>query len=145
MRVSKYFVAVIIIVTLSISGLFAGEKNDAYWNQFSANLVKGLKSENIGVKRSAMQMVIRFKSYVKVDEARYEVMDVFKTSNDRQERQLALVTLHAIGHPLDMGRLERQLKFEEDRVVKRQIAAILLEEDRLPESYFVVGNQIAGF
>lgn len=145
MRVSKYFVAAIIIVALSVSGLFAGEKTEAYWNKFSKNLIQGLKSENIGVKYSSMQMVIRFKDYVDVDEARYEVMEVFKKSKNRQERQLALVTLHAIGHTLDMGRLERQLKFEEDKVVQKQIAAILVEEERLPESYLVVNNQMAGF
>ena len=43
-----------------------------------------------------------------------------------------------------MGRLELQLKFEEDEVVEKQIAAILVVENRLPESYLVTDNQIAG-
>ncbi len=144
MRVSKYFVTVIIIVTLSITGLFAGEKSEAYWNKFSKNLVHALKSENTGVKQSAMQMVIRFKDHVDVDEARFAVMDVFKKSNNRQERQLALMTLYAIGHTLDMGYLERYVSFEEDAVVKRQIAAILVTKGRLPQSYLTADNQVAG-
>jgi len=121
-----------------------GEKPNCDWCKFSDGLVKAVQSENRGVRLCAMRLIIRHANNLDVDKARYAVMDIFRNSEDRNVRRLALVTLNAIHHPLDMGFLERQLSFEEDPVIKKHLVAILYEDDRLPPGYIVQAERYAG-
>lgn len=137
------FVAVAILI-FSLSTVFAQESANVDWKAYSKSLVKAVKSSNEGVKFSAMQQIIRYADKVSVSPARYEVMDIFLTSNNRQVRRLALVTLYKINNSLDMGLLERQIKFEKDPVIKRQIAAILFETGRLQNANWSSDTRYAG-
>jgi len=132
-----------IMLLASFSLGFAGESTEFDWNKFSDNLVKSLKSDNEGVRLSAMQLIIRYGDKVDVTDARYEVMDIFMKHENQKVRQLALATLYTINNGLDMGLLERQLAFEEDEVIKKHLAAVLYEADRLPAQYQLTARKVA--
>jgi len=131
---------------LSLSAVLADEPAEVNWDKFSDGLVMALQSDNIGVKLSAMQMVIKYGDKVDVVKARYDVMDTFLYSKNRKERQLALIALYKINNVLDMGLLERQYQFEEDPVIKNQIAAVLIAADRIdaPKNYAAKVKTFAG-
>jgi hypothetical protein len=120
------------LVFLSMSFVSAGETKDINWDKFSKSLVKSLKSDNEGVRLSAMQLVIKYGDKVNVADARYEVMDTFMNSKNQKVRQLALVTLYKINNVFDMGLLELQMPFEEDTVILNQIAAVLIANNKIP-------------
>lgn len=127
----KVLVLVVTVLFFSLNLAYAKPRGEVDWAKFSKSLVKSLQSENEGVRLSAMQLVIKYGDKVNVTAARYEVMDTFLKHENQKVRQLALVTLYKINNVFDMGLLERQLKFEEDPVIQNQIAAILLDANRL--------------
>ena len=133
MRQSIFKITTLALATvfLSLTFVFADEPVNVKWDQFSKGLVQALQSDNIGLKLSAMQMVIKYGDKVNVEAARYDVMDTFLYSKDRRVRRLALVTLSKINNTFDMGLLERQIGFEEDPVIKNQIVAVLIAADRI--------------
>ena len=141
----KFTVLALATVFLSLSTILADEPANVNWDQFSKGLNMALKSDNLGVKLSAMQLVIKYGNKVDVKDARYDVMDTFLYSKDRRVRQLALVTLSKINNTFDMGLLERQIKFEDDPIIKNQIAAVLIAADRLsvPTRYAVTEKAVA--
>jgi len=130
-------------LVLTFDALWAQEAEKIDWNAYSKNLVMAVKSNNDGLKYSAMQQIIRYAENLNVSQARYEIMDVFLKSENIKVRQLALVALSKINHPLDLGLLERQINFEENEVVKKQIAAVLVESGRMPEFYQQNSTQFA--
>lgn len=141
----KFTILALVTVFLSLSTILADEPSNVNWDQFSKGLTMALKSDNLGVKLSAMQLVIKYGDKVNVKNARYDVMDIFLDSKNRRVRQLALVTLSKINNTFDMGLLERQIKFEDDPVIKNQIAAVLIAADRLsaPAKYTVTERSVA--
>ena len=94
----KFTVLALATVFLSLSTILADEPANVNWDQFSKGLNMALKSDNLGVKLSAMQLVIKYGNKVDVKDARYDVMDTFLYSKDRRVRQLALVTLSKINN-----------------------------------------------
>ncbi len=142
----KFTLLALATVFLSLSSILADEPADVNWDQFSKGLTMALKSDNLGVKLSAMQLVIKYGDKVDVRNARYDVMDTFLDSKDRRIRRLALVTLSKINNTFDLGLLERQIKFEDDSVIKNQIVAVLIAADRIsaPVKYTVTEKSVAG-
>ncbi len=142
----KFTLLALATVFLSLSSILADEPADVNWDQFSKGLTMALKSDNLGVKLSAMQLVIKYGDKVDVRNARYDVMDTFLDSKDRRIRRLALVTLSKINNTFDLGLLERQIKFEDDPVIKNQIVAVLIAADRIsaPVKYTVTEKSVAG-
>jgi superfamily II DNA helicase RecQ len=118
------------LLFLSFNTLMAEEPDQVDWDKFSKNLVKSLKSSNQGVQLSAMQLVIRYGDKVDVGSARHDVMRVFRSHKNQKVRQLALVTLYTINNKWSMGYLEMHYRFEEDPVIKKHLAAILVESNR---------------
>lgn len=134
----------VLALMLSFSLVSAGDNVQVDWKAFSKSLTRALKSDNPGIQTSAMRMVIRHGDKVDVTTARYEVMDVFLKNSDQKVRQLALVTLYTINHPLDIGFLERRINFEEDPVIKKHLAAVVAESRGLvPVEEVIPMNQYA--
>lgn len=143
-RFFQLWAALLIITILSsFSFALADEEPQCDWCKFSECLVKSVNSDNEGVRLCAMRLIIRHADRLDVNDARYAVMDVFMNHKDPKVRQLAMVTLYKINHPLDMGLLELQLKFEEDPMIKKHLAAILFETDRLPAGYQLADEKVA--
>ena len=106
---------------------FAGENAKPDWNKFGKQLVIALNSQNTGLQISAMQRIIRYADSLDVYAARYAVMDIFLESENTKVRQLALATLHKINSRFDLGYLQLHYPYEENDVIKKQIAAVLLD------------------
>lgn len=131
-RFSIYPLFIILMLGMfSLSSVQAQTPANVNWEAYSKSLVKALKSDNEGVKLSAMQQVIRYSDHVNVIAARFDVMDMFLEHDNQKVRLLALATLHKINNKLDMGLLERQFRFEEDALIQRQIAAVLIDLERM--------------
>lgn len=131
------------LLLLALAGLLvasvsvrAQEHRKVDWDKYGDRLVEALKSTHEGLQLSAMQQTIRYGDSVDVVLARYVIMDKFMNNPNRKVRLLALRTLAQVDNPLDMGLLELQLKWEEDPLVKRQIAQVLLENGRMKKTEF---------
>jgi hypothetical protein len=114
----------LIIAGVIVIGLHTVNASEVDWDAFSKNLVKALKSSNSGMQQSAMQFVIKYGNRVDVNDAVFDVMRVFRYDKDRGVRRLALTTLTNMNNKWAMGFLERQIQFESDPVIKKQLMAI---------------------
>lgn len=118
------FSVILAVLAMFTFNAFATEESEAKWDDFSKNLVKALTSENNGIQKSAMQMVIKHGDKVDVNDAAYDVLYVFRTDENQKVRQLALSTLAKINNDQVNYLLERQIKFEADPVIRKQLEAI---------------------
>ena len=100
-------------------------EDNVNWKVFSKNLVKGLQSENTGIQMSSMQLVIEHGDKVDVKDALLEIWHIFRTHNNPKVRQLALTTLTKMKSNLAMEYVKRQVEFENDPAVKKQIQHIV--------------------
>ncbi len=118
-------VALLVTFSLAISQTTPDSPDQVNWTRFSDNLTQALKSDNIGVKYSAMQLVIRHSDYVNVSDAVYDVMREFRNNENRKVRMLSLITLYKMNNSWALDFLERTQKFEKDDAVKDKIVLIL--------------------
>ncbi len=119
---SKFII--IIIFGIVVTGLQGISASDVEWAKFSKNIVKALKSDNPGLQKSAMQMVIKYGDKLDVEDAVFDVMRIFRNEKDRGERRLALATMVSMNNDWAMGFLKRQSEFENDPVIKNQLISI---------------------
>ncbi len=119
---------VILVLFIFVAG-WAGAAEKTDWDVFSKNLVKSLKSDNQGVKLSAMQQVIAYAESVNVDDAIFDIVEVYRSHPALKVRQLALTTLYKTNNAWAMDFLKRNLEFEKSPVLKAQIYHILNEND----------------
>ncbi len=128
MRSLKLFSLVVVLaVFFLLSGFQSVNADNVDWNKFSKNLEKALKSDNPGLRLSAMGMVIKYGEQLDVSNAVFDVVRIFRNSDNQKERQLALVTLYKMKHPWAMDFLKRHIAFEENEALKRQIQVIVYE------------------
>lgn len=118
------FSVILAVLAMFTFNAFATEESEAKWDDFSKNLVKALTSENNGIQKSAMQMVIKHGDKVDVNDAAYDVLYVFRTDENQKVRQLALSTLAKINNDQVNYLLKRQIKFEANPVIRKQLEAI---------------------
>ncbi|TVL99762.1 MAG: hypothetical protein CV087_16625 [Candidatus Brocadia sp. WS118] len=124
MKKSTSKLIALIISGVIVLGLHAGNASEVDWDAFSKNLVKALQSSNSGLQRSAMQLVIKYGNQVNVNDAVFDVMRVFRYDKDQGVRRLALTTLTNMNNKWAMGFLKRQIQFEGDPVIKKQLIAV---------------------
>lgn len=124
MKKTTFFLSLLFIVfAFTATQLSATEKTQPDWQAFSENLVNGLQSENEGIRQSAMQLVIEHGDKVDVNNAAFDVLHVFRNNDDQKVRQLALTTLTKMGNERVNYFLKRQVKFEADPVIRKQLEA----------------------
>lgn len=104
-------------VTASDSDRFA--KTD--WDAFSKNLMMALGTDNDGLKQSAMQHIITYRDYLDVDDAVFDMIRIYRYHENEKMRQLAVVAIHCTGNGWAIDFLKRNLKFEDNPTIKRQI------------------------
>ncbi len=121
----KNQVLVFTMLALFLASAFATASETVDWNDYSKKLVTSLKSDNEGVKLSAMQQVITYSDKVNVDAAIHEIVKVYRTHEDVKVRQLALTTIHKTQNSWAMDFLKRNLAHESSPVLKAQIYHIL--------------------
>lgn len=125
MKTQKMIATFLLSTLVLFAAAFAGETAQTDWNAFSKNLVKSLKSDNEGIRLSAMQQVITYADKVNVDDAVFDIVQVYRSHQDVKVRQLALTTLHKTNNAWAMDFLKRNLEFEKSPVLKTQIYHIL--------------------
>ena len=76
----------------------------------------GLKSENTGIKYSAMHNLIKYNEYLNISNrtSAIYVMREFMTNDSEPYRRLALIALYNMNNDWAMDSLKRQYKFEEN-------------------------------
>lgn len=97
------------------------------WQLYSKNLVKAIKSDNLGLKVSAMQQIIKYKKYVKVDEIVLDLVRLYRRYNDDRVRQLALVTLYSLQNDWAWSIIKRDYEYEGNPQIKRMLSVMLNE------------------
>ncbi len=117
----------LIIVGFFLFRLQAVRAGEVDWEAFSKNVVKALKSDNTGLQQSAMQMVIKYSSQLNVKDAVFDVMRIYRNDKNQQVRRLALVTLTNMDSEWAKGFLKREIQFEGDSEIKKQLIAINTE------------------
>jgi hypothetical protein len=124
----RKFLLSVLTVSLLSSFAFAGtDKSQVDWALFGDNLETSLKSENIGVKLSAMQLIIEYSADLDVAQAEavYVVMHEFRNNTDQSIRKLSLITLYKMNNDWAIHFLKRHHKFEENKEIKNTIQSIV--------------------
>jgi hypothetical protein len=124
-KVTIYFIAfAFLLMIINITSANATERK-INWDILSENLVNALQSDNPGLQQSAMRLIIQYANHVHVDAAVFNLMRLYRQSEDCKVRQLALVTLHKIGNAYAMDFVKRNIKFETDvKMIKLSNAII---------------------
>ncbi len=125
----RFFVTSLLLLSFFVFG-FAGDKDNTDWPEFSKQLLEAVKSPNTGIHASAMQQMIQYYDSLKIDAARYDIMDLFLKSDHQGVRQLALVALQKINNSFDMGYLQLHYLYETDSSIKNQLASVLQASGR---------------
>jgi len=122
----KYFTSMLLILLASTSFLCAGTKyGDVDWDKFSASIEVALKSENTGLKQSAIHMLYKYTEYLNVENAVNEVMEEYVYSKDPQTRKLAVVTLYKMQDDWALALLKSNNRFEKDASIKESVDSIV--------------------
>ena len=100
------------------------------WHNFSKNLEGAVKSENMGLQVSAMQMVIKYSDKVTINNSVTNLVRVYRSDPNERFRQLALVTIHAIQNDWALGIVERDLGFERSPKIKKLMTAVIDNDSR---------------
>ncbi len=120
----KKFLLFLLANLFCLTFLFAGNGEDR-WQTFSDNLTNSLKSENPGVKYSAMQLIIEYSDDINVEDGVYDVMREFRNNEDQNVRKLALITLYKMKNDWAIDYLKMHHKFEENEEIKNTISSIV--------------------
>jgi len=132
-----------LLFIFSLTSLSAQEDVKKDWDTYSKELVKSLKSPVEGVQLSAMQRIIQYSDSLKVGKGSKIVWDIFKNNKNQKIRQLALVALSKMDNSLYTGKLSLHYRFEENPVIKNQLAFLLLEKGKISIKDFWYNNQVA--
>ena len=116
----------VVMLMLFSATVFAGEKyQDTDWTAFSINLKNALNAENEGLKRSALQQIIRYHDCLDVKEAAIAILHIYRSHPDFQTRRLALTALPKTNSNYAIGYLRLAVEYEDSPILKKQILFIL--------------------
>ncbi|KPJ96630.1 MAG: hypothetical protein AMJ53_00090 [Gammaproteobacteria bacterium SG8_11] len=126
----KWFVFFLVIFN---AGFFALSEHTARaqdgktdWNAFSKNLVKAFSSDNEGLQRSSLQLIIEHADSLKIP--RNTVLDIVSVYRYHEKpccRRLAMIALSKIQNGWAMDFLKRNIKYETDVEMKKQLEHIV--------------------
>lgn len=116
---------VIVSLVFAMAMVFSNASASDEWNTFSDNLVQALRSDNDGLKASAMQMIIKHEGKVWVHEAAYDVYVIFKEHENAKMRQLALVALYKMQNDWFLDSIQNDFNEETDPAIRHQLLAIM--------------------
>jgi hypothetical protein len=115
------------MVGIILFGFQSVQADEVDWETFSKNLVKALQSDNDGLMLSAALMIVQYGEQLDVKDAVFDVMRIFRNDPNPKVRQLALVTLTHMKSDWAMEFLKREIQFEKDPVIKKQLIAVTSE------------------
>ena len=90
------------------------DADEAAWIQFGENLVVALKSDNDGLKISALQHIAAYGERLDVSDARFEMVRLFRDNKDKRVRMMALAAISKAHDAWIADFLYRSARFESD-------------------------------
>ena len=125
------FNSLLIVAVMSQTSVLMAQEREVNWQAFSVNLVKALKSDNPGLQQSAMQRIIRYADKLNVDDAVYDIANIFRFDDNPRVRRLAMVTLATIDTDKSIEYLSKYLKYEESNSIRKQACCVMAMHDSL--------------
>ena len=125
-RVSYSMLVAVLLLAFAAQSGAAKEEADK-WEVFSKNLCCCLKSDNEGVRNSALQHIVTYGANLQVNDAVFDVVRVFRSHKDERVRQLALAALHKMQNGWSMDFLKRSIDYEKSPTIKKQLRLIVNE------------------
>lgn len=131
MKSATLSLGLILLLLMSAVTLSAAEHYDRTdWDTFGKNLTNALGSDHDGIKRSALQQIIRFHDQVDVKDATINILQIYRNHSNFQTRRLALTALSKTNSSLALGYLKLAVEYEKSPVLKKQIMFILKNAER---------------
>lgn len=121
----KYLWTLLVLITFTVSLFAQSDYNQVDWERFSSNIEIALASKNIGLKQSAMQMIVRYNNHLHLGKAADEVAKEFKSNKNQEVRKLALITLYKIKNDRAVEILKKQSSVERNVKIKETIDSIV--------------------
>jgi hypothetical protein len=139
------FSILLILAVVGQSSQLMAQERKVNWKAFSVNLVKALKSDNPGMQQSAMQRIIRYADKLDVNDAVYDIANIFRFDKNPRVRRLAMVTLSRINTDKSINILSKYLRYEDEECIIKQACCIVALHDSLKKinkgEYFVDTNK----
>lgn len=138
----KKLIIVFLLNIFCLTFLFAGNDGNSKdkWEILSQNLVKSLKSDNPGVRQSAMQLIIEHSNQLNVQDGVLDVMNIFRSSKDPKVRTLALITLSKMKSDLAINLLSMHYRFEKNDNIQKKIKLVLAEHNNMSAQTQIAAN-----
>ena len=127
------FLFIFVLLFSCLTMVLAGD-DKGNWEKFSKSLVEMFKSDNEGLKQSAMLQIIIYADSLDVQDAAYDIYNIYKWHKDEKMRQLALVTLYHIQYDWAMNQLVEDIKKEESPILKKQLIFMVDEYNKKKQS-----------
>jgi len=122
----KHLLWTLLVLAVFSSSLFAqSDYKQVDWERFSTNIEVALSSRNIGLRQSAMQMIVRYNDHLNIDKAAEKVAKEFTSSRNQEMRKLALITLYKIKDDWAVEILKKQSAKERNTAIKETIDSIV--------------------
>ena len=103
-----------------------GPNANTNWNQFSQALNVAVQHANAGVQMGALQQIAHYGDQLNLDdEAIFEIVRVYRSSNNDNERILALMALDATNDVWAMDFVKRSARFEKSARVLKHTQAVI--------------------
>jgi hypothetical protein len=112
-----------------------------HWKIFTKNLVVALKSDNDGLKQSAMIQIIRYKDKLKVSKTIFPMVDIYRKHPNVRMRQLATAALHYTGNKWAENYLRKSYETEKNPQIKHLIVSCFKAENKVAK-YAVLEKEL---
>jgi hypothetical protein len=133
------------LAVLMVSSLALADNDAKYsknhWKVFTKNLVVALKSDNDGLKQSAMVQIIRYKDKLNVSKTVFPMVDIYKNHQNEKFRELATAALHYTDNKWAEDYLRQNYEKEKNSKIKHLILSCLKAEDK-DEKYSILEEEL---
>ncbi len=126
MKTQKFYLVILAVALLGASSLFAQTKVETEYvlsGNHIKNLITGIKSENPGLRRSAVYLAGKYK----ITEAADVLLTALENETDPSTKILIALALYNISEPAAMKAVHELSLHEENARVKRMFVQIYSE------------------
>lgn len=126
MKTQKFYLVILAVALLGVSSLFAQTKVETEYvlsGNHIKNLITGIKSENPGLRRSAVYLAGKYK----ITEAADVLLTALEKETDPSTKILIALALYNISEPAAMKAVHELSLHEENARVKRMFVQIYSE------------------
>lgn len=123
------------IVAASVLGLFlfsmsvnaSEDDKKVDWKAYGSNIALALRSDNLGLQRSALQTIIHKGEKIELGDGIHDLMNVYLIHEDERFKQMALVALHKTRNDWAMHFLRDRYGTEKSQKLKKLMGLILTD------------------